>query len=442
MRPLKQLLRNLRLRHFGKPDEGQALLIGALAMVVLLLMAGLAADVGYLLYQKQQMQKAADAGAVGAAMALSIYGSNDGQSQIRTAGQADSAANGFTNGNNGITVAVNNPPANGPYSTVGDSQDYVEVTVSQTQPTFFMKVGGYFSVPVAARSVAGLRAATGCIYVLDPTDPNSYLQSAGSSVIANNCGILVNSSSSTAFDDTVGSCTDATTIQVVGGQSGWEECPETFSNAPVTGIQSFPDPLANRDQPTPACYSGGYQACCSSGYLNKSYSGGTVSPNVYCGGMTITGGSVTMTQGVYYMVGGGFTVASGASVTGTGVTIFNTGTASGAGQYSGINVSGNATLSAPTSGANEGMLFWEDRTIPWSGVGGSEPSQITSGGSTTLTGALYFPTTKLTYSGGSSTAPYTNIVAYQLNVTGTNTFNDSTTTGNGPPAINTASLVQ
>ena len=433
-------------RRFRRDENGQALVLCALGVVVLLLATGIAVDVGYLLYQKQQMQRAADAGAIGAGMALSIYGS--GQSQITTAGQYDSAANGFSNNSSGITVAVNNPPVDGPYSTVGNNEDYVEVTVSQTQPTFFMQVGGFYSVPVRARAVAGLRGTGGCIYVLDPTDKDSYLQSGGSVVTAG-CGIMVDSSNSAAFEDTGwnptgGTCTDAASIQIVGGYgqcsdySGQNPCTcygATSYPGPVTGIQPFADPLANRTQPTVA-------SCANYSTLNLN--GGTVSQGQYCGGMSLSG-TVTMNPGVYIMAGGGFTINGTATVTGTGVTIFNTGTNGGPGGYKGISINGgntNAILSAPTSGPTEGILFWEDRNIPWNNLGSSQTSQITGGSNTSLIGALYFPTTSLTYSGGSSLTAYTDIVAYQLNITGNSTINDNTTSTYGAPAINTAALVQ
>lgn len=57
-----------RLRRFGRADERQAL-----ALAPLMLMAGLGVDAGVLRYEKQQMQKAADAGAIAGASAL-IYG--------------------------------------------------------------------------------------------------------------------------------------------------------------------------------------------------------------------------------------------------------------------------------------------------------------------------------------------------------------------------------
>src|ERR1700687_1999311 len=58
-----------QLRQLRIADEGQALVLTALALVVLMLMAGLGVDVAFLRYQKQQMQKAADAGAIAGATA-------------------------------------------------------------------------------------------------------------------------------------------------------------------------------------------------------------------------------------------------------------------------------------------------------------------------------------------------------------------------------------
>src|SRR5437868_1454984 len=83
-------------------DEGQALVLTCVGLFVLLLMAGYGVDIGYLRYQKHQMQKAADAGALGAAQAKL-----DGI-DWHSAGQRDSKINGFENGHDGTIVAVNN----------------------------------------------------------------------------------------------------------------------------------------------------------------------------------------------------------------------------------------------------------------------------------------------------------------------------------------------
>ena len=148
------------------------MVLTALALVVLMLMAGLGVDVGYLRYQKQQMQKAADAGAIAGASAL-IYNGN-----WNAAAVADVNANGFTttktNGRPWRTIAVNSPP-----TTPGDpfhgEAGYVEVIVTQPQPTFFMRVGGFDTVPVSARAVASAVVnGSGCMFAMDPTDSERF----------------------------------------------------------------------------------------------------------------------------------------------------------------------------------------------------------------------------------------------------------------------------
>jgi len=104
-------------------------------------------------------------------------------------------------------------------------------------------------------------------------------------------------------------------------------------------------------------------------------------------------------------------------MSGTGVTFYNTGGSDFAYKPIGISGGTSGTLSAPTSGPMEGILFFQDRSIT------SSQTNTVSGGSTlALEGALYFPTTPLNFSGGSTgTANYTVIVAQTLTFSGTST---------------------
>jgi Flp pilus assembly protein TadG len=408
-----------QLRQFARADEGQAIVLTTLVLVVLMLMAGLGVDVGFLRYEKQQMQKAADAGAVGGASALSYFG------DWHDAGLNDAGANGFTNGVNGITVTVNNPP-----QTAGDSYygntSYVEVIVQRAVPTFFMKVlgAGFATVPVSARAVAGLVNSSDCVHVLDPTDSQSFEVSVAGA-LNSSCGVKVNSNNSTdAMDVSGNACVSATAISLVGGTNasqGSGTCPGVMrgvSPHPPTRVQPFNNPMALVKQPTPQS--------CSNPKLTHWY-GGPLLATTYCGGVEIDGGTTQM-SGTYIMVGGGFTVESGANVTGTNVTIFDTGTPPNYNDFVGITLSGGGTvnLSAPTSPPAEdptleGVLFFEDPNVPWN----NQQSSITSGSSTTLSGALYFPTNYLTISGGSPITLYTQIVAYRLKISGPSIINDS-----------------
>ena len=251
----------LRLRHFGKSEEGQAMVLAALALVVLMMMAGLGVDVGYLRYQKQQMQKAADAGALAAASAL-VYNGN-----YVKAATNDTMANGFTAdqvvvggtclpSGSTICVAVNNPPV-----TPGDPflgvAGYVEVIVAQARPTFFMRVVGYTSTNVSSRAVAtSVSNGSGCIFALDPNDDaNTLVIDSGVHVGSPSCAMYVESSSANALVENGTGASVASYIGVVGtGATGSFTCEWNAPGAacPQTMMAQFQDPLASVAAPTPA----------------------------------------------------------------------------------------------------------------------------------------------------------------------------------------------
>ncbi len=143
-----------------KKEAGQALVLVAIALLLVLLpIMGLGIDFGYFRYQEVQLQTAADAAAIAAAGELS-YSISCSCNALQTAGQNAAAANGFTNTANGATVAVNNPPQS-PQDPNSGNANYVEVVVTQDEPTFFGKVLGINSVTQSARAVAIQSSQTG-----------------------------------------------------------------------------------------------------------------------------------------------------------------------------------------------------------------------------------------------------------------------------------------
>src|ERR1700691_3646635 len=148
-----------------RAESGQVLAIVALVLVVLLLAAGLAIDMGYLRYEKRLVQTAADSAAIaGAAKIPSCLGSA-GCGSIVDEGQNNSSYNGFTNNPPATQVQINNPPMAGPYQ---GNENYVEAVIIQRVPTFFMKILGssfqYFSI--TARTVATPGPGPTCVYAL------------------------------------------------------------------------------------------------------------------------------------------------------------------------------------------------------------------------------------------------------------------------------------
>ncbi|MFI5116657.1 MAG: pilus assembly protein TadG-related protein [Terriglobales bacterium] len=421
------------LKRFLRADEGQALVLTALALVVLLLMAGLGVDVGYLRYQKQQMQKAADAGALAGAAALGYDGA------WKAAAVADVNANGFTTTKSdgtatGVQITVDKP-WEGPFA----GQDgYVEVSVSQPQPTFFMKAGGFTNpIPVRSWAVASAVApGSGCMYAMDPnSDPATFLVN-GSVTIGSTCAIYVNSSNSSALTKLGASGTiKASYIGIVGecSASGGSGCapPAVVSDLssgqlPVTHIAPVNDPLANVCPTTASCPELIPSLICS-----PTNGVTTFSPGTYCGLSLGSNHTYKFKPGVYILLGG-LSVTGSPTITSTGgVTFYNTYTTSH--PYGGITMAGSptVTLSAPTTGHLAGMLFFQDRSVPV----GSSVSNFKGSSAQGYTGAIYFPTTDITFDGTpslSSTA--TIMLGYKLHFSGNTSIENYTylPTGGGP----------
>ncbi len=146
----------------------------------------------------------------------------------------------------------------------------------------------------------------------------------------------------------------------------------------------------------------------------------TLQPGTYFGGIKISGNaSVSFSPGTYILAGGGLTVTGNSTLKGTGVTFYNTSATGYA--YAPIDLTGNETanLSAPTSGAFEGFLLFQDPSIPV----GSAAITIVGNSSSTFDGIIYAPKTAITYVGNSSGAGYTVLIGYTISVTGNSTLN-------------------
>jgi hypothetical protein len=389
--------------------RGQIFILMAISMAVLAAFAALAIDVGNLWTTKRLMQTAADAAAIAGANAV-LHGAGTGSSTITSAANNAATLDGYTDGSSTlrssrpVSVVVNNPPASGPYA--GNS-DAVQVTISQTQPTYFMPVAGITSVPISVTAQAMIKPSGNCIYALDPS-ASGALTVSGTSTLSSTCGAYVNSSSSTALTINGGGTLEANPVGVVGGFVVNGNAP----TPPVSGIAPFTNPFATVGTPTVG-------KC--TGFKGTSVTNGqtvTFDPGTYCGGIKITGGTVTFNPGVYVIDGGGLSF-SGATISGTGVTFFLTGSGNGSSPsaYGGVTITSTATvnLSAPTSGPYEAILFYQDPSVTSTASNGSS---IVGSANSTFDGALYFPTTALTYAGNSSSNGYTMLVADTIKVTG------------------------
>lgn len=402
-------------------ESGQVMVTGVLCIGLLMGFTAMAIDVGLLYRAKRIMQIAADAGAVDGAAELPI-------GDWSAAGQAGAALNGFSNGVNGATVTVNNPPLSGAYA--GNSS-YVEVIVSEAGPVFFMKALGFRALNVSARAVATDVPSPTCIYTLSSASAGSSDSPPGGIYVTGSadlnlpsCGILDDGTGSDAIHVTGGATLTAQAIGVVGTDT--VHTGGVLSPSPITGMSPITDPLAGAVSPPPASdYSSG---CSSATYGTGTYTVGPSSPSGYVcySSFSVSKGSPTINfkPGLYIFNGsGGFNIGSGTILNGTGVTFYFVNGAS-------FTISNGATsnLSAPTSGVYSGLLFYEDPTD-------SAADSIVGGSTAGVDGIFYLPDANLTLANGTATTFNVDLVVGSLTMSGNATLSQyAPLTGSSPLA--------
>jgi len=420
-------------RRLARRPSGQTFLLVSIALALLVGMAALAVDIGNLWTTRRLMQSAADAGAVAGADEVAIGGSS---STITTAAKDAASRNGFTDGSSRaggagtVTVAVYNPPTSGSY---GGNANAIEVDVSQTQNTYFMNVFGWKTVAVSTTAVALALSSNACIFSLDGS-ASGAVDVGGTASVNSACGLYIDSNNGSALIVHGGGAITAPVVGVVGGTS----IAGGGSSPPTTGIASFGDPLAYVSAPS-------FNPSSCTSFSTQSLSG-SYSPQTFCGGIKVNAGStVTFNPGLYIVDGGGITVNGGATVSGTGVTFYLTG-ANNAGSskqnYAGVSINSTATVnfSSPcdsSSGGIPGMLFFQDRSIT-TGAG----STINGSASSTISGAIYFPTTPLGYAGSTGANMFTLLVADTLSLLGNSSVGNNYSCLTGGSIIKDAVLVQ
>lgn len=387
--------------------RGAVLVLVAVFVVGLMSLLALVVDGGAITHQRRMAQTAADAGAL--AGAIEIYRSRP--DSIVASARGESQRNGFTHGSGGVTVAVTNPTTSGTFVGPG----FVEVIVTKTMPLSFGAVIQWPLFTIRARGVAGIAPSLACLILLEPLAPSALSVKSGS-VTAQDCAIAVNSTSSSAFVTPGQGSVSASSISVTGGPA---TAPGGSTGTYFSGAPPMADPLSYLTMPSVGACNGAYGAY-------QDYGGATLSPGVYCGGISIDHSTVTFQPGLYILAGGGLDFKH-ATVTGNGVTFVNTNApaANGGASYKpfDMDVNSNVTLSACTTYDATlcpfpGILFFQDPAASPALDPGGEPwvNSLGSSAAATFNGSIYLPTQAL---GAKSHSPITingGVVALRLDI--------------------------
>ncbi len=361
--------------------RGLTMALAALLMPVVVGAMALALDCGVMYLQRRQAQTAADAAALAGAYAL-YNGSNFSVAQ--SAAIDIGAQNGFTIPEGDVTQ---------PKST------QVAVQVTATPPRFFSSLWGNGNLTISASATAATDVNAGsrpysnyAILVLDPTSSGALTLSNNTEITDSNqinapSGIQVNSSSPTAVTATNKAHIDVP-VSIVGGYTTSNSA--YFGGTVTTGAPVVPDPLASLPVPsvptatsTPATsYSG-----------NGSY---TMQPGSYTQSVTISNpATVTMQPGLYYFQNGAsLTIESGGGLNGSGVTLYM----DGGGTINFTNLS-LTTLSAPTSGTYQGVVYFQDRNSTTTPTFGNNAT-------INLSGTFYAPAAAISFQNNMDYAQY------------------------------------
>ncbi len=399
------------LQRFGKNTHGGVLVYTAFILPVLLGVCGLSVDASMWYASKRVSQAAADAGAL--AGALEVMRVNpDGlgyelsESEVKVIASSAAGENGYISAN-GDTIEVNYPPKSGPYAGTAGA---VEVIVVRPAAVFLARIlMDRDEITVAGRAVAVSGVKDKCLYALSET--GTGVSASGGANVNLPCGIMSNSTDNSSLAENGGACITAESAQTAGGATG-----DCISPNAITGMPPVNDHFGAMAPPS------GFGGCEYNKKIKVNNGDDvTLEPGVYCGAISVSGGTLTFEPGQYVFDGAGLSV-SGGEVSGADVSFYIT---ADSGQGDNISISSDSVvnLSAPTDGEMQGVLFYQDR---------SSPTNIThtfSGHSdTSLQGILYFPNQQLNFSGGSVTDPVpTIIVADKVKFTGHTEIGDPNT---------------
>ncbi len=413
------------LREFRDDREGAIALVVCLSLIVIIGVAALAIDGGYLYWTRAQLQATTDSSALaGVAMVPGNNGTLTAQEKDDIVDEAKSFAQKNMRISQYGTVLANADVIPGHWDADGDfgaartfypfnnlpgGADIDAVKTIARRDTLngnpvslmFASILGFSETNVGATAIAWAGPGDGqaCILSLHPDLDGAIEMSGTNDLDLDNCGIALHSTSQKAMkisgtvDLEVGEvCVKHSTQGVEeSGTVTWDPNPPDIEN----DCDPPNDPLAGVPPPdTSGCDHTDFK-------VDQQNQIVTLDPGIYCKGIELSGSNINVTfnPGVYVLKDGGLKVSgSDGTITGSEIMFYNT---DDGGSYGDIDFSGSnntINISAPTSGTYAGILFFGDRSSSegdflWKIAGGTNTVE--------MDGVIYMPTQGVEFSGNS-----------------------------------------
>jgi Flp pilus assembly protein TadG len=416
-----------------RDKRGNALVIAAAALPLVIGSAGLASDTIQWALWKRQLQRAADSGAI--AGVYTIVQDEGSRSNVSTAVDRDLTYNshvGYT------TTKVVGAPSSGSYAA-----DPYAVNVQLSVQKKLSFSGMFMSyVPTITVSATATIVPSGeyCVISLEDTAVTG-ITATGNADVDLGCGMITNSTSLTAAVATGSSDVNASPIAAVGG------IPASTRWGPNTVLQPFTlaqaDPFANVPAPTvfPTSNCPNYRVNNPNDTDAFDASDANVSglpSGTYCvGSLTLNGTTTFPANSTIIVDGGSVSVGAQAHVSCSGCTFILTSRTAATNPQSigNVNINGGAqlSLSAPGTGTYKGLIFYQDRRAQ-DGTSASQQNTLNGNSSSFFQGAFYFPSQQVTFNGtaGMSTACM-QLVARRVLYSGNMNISNSCPANSGKP---------
>jgi hypothetical protein len=394
--------------------RGIAVIWVAIVLMVMIGVIGLALDTGYTVLVGNQLQAAADAGALAGARTVGVAPTGCKTAAV-TIADLNSAAGLPVQIDINADVTVGHWDLNTrTFTSPSSSSNAVRVRARRVTgygpgpvPLFFGSIFGVNTIDMSRTATAMANVTySPALVVLDPTGSCSLDVGGGGVLTVPGSAIQVNSTATTAACFSGAAMSSSTYLNVTGGVSGATH----FTGTIATGVPPLPDPLGA----LPAPPRGPPLGSRSIGRQQNI----TLDPGYYNGGLTVQG-TLHLNPGIYIIGGTGLRANSAANIIGQGVMIYITDGAA-------VNMNSSSTrvtLSPPDPtrdtfpGADiyAGVSMFQDRVD-------TAQASLPLSGSFNISGTLYFPSADIRVTaGGSQTG--VSLICYDLTMRGNSALN-------------------
>ncbi len=385
---------DLRLTWAGKrfvkrSQQGQVMIIFALASLALIGFVALSVDAGFLMAERRQVQNAADAAAL--AGAKSLFDGKTGE--ITASAQGYGSTNASVPSGN-VTVAW--PPSSGKY--IGNNK-YVQVTITKTVTKFFIGAVYTGDWKVSASAVAGVEDI-GANYALITLNK------------AQNPGIYMNGNTTINLKGDHASAYGSTNVN---GNSKLNVTGSVDGHGSITGVGTAPDGIHPNMPYIPDPMAGVPKPSKPGGLPRLGCTGDCVLLPGYYKDQTIHCKNIcTFTPGLYYFENTDVTGQNtNSEFNGAGVMFYFTGSSYFDSKNGEVNLT--APSSIPYIGGKNGVVFWMDTCQPLIDFQGN--------GDFYMKGIFYAPCSKVAMHGNPKGEDYYGqVIVGTFEVKGTSDF--------------------